>query len=178
MTLTYKEALTESMTMLAMDPLFRWVGYGLLDGKGANGTAKMVPNEKVVETTVAEGLMAGIAMGLSLSGLKPVLFVERFDFIFGALDCIVNHIDKAEEISRGEFVPSVIIRVVIGNSTKPLFTGPTHTQDLTAAMQAMLKMPVFAPRDAYEVLEYYRFAKERQDQGLGSTMLVERKDLL
>jgi pyruvate dehydrogenase E1 component beta subunit len=178
MTISYKQALIESMNLLTMDPAFRLVGYGLLDGKGGNGTLKMVPNEKVVETTVSEGLMFGIGMGLSMAGLKPLIFLERFDFIFHALDCLVNHLDKAADISRGEFNPCCIIRIVVGNRNRPLFTGPTHTQNHSDALRLMLKMPVLEPRDAYEVLEMYRHAKQRQDDGVGSTVIVERKDLL
>jgi pyruvate/2-oxoglutarate/acetoin dehydrogenase E1 component len=176
--ISYKQALIESMTMLAMDPAFRLVGYGLRDGKGGNGTLKMVPNEKVVETTVCEQLMMGMAQGMAMAGLKPLIFLERFDFIFHALDCLVNHLDKCADISRGEFNPCCIIRIVVGNSTKPLFTGPTHTQNHSEALRLMLKMPVLEPRDAYEVLEMYRHAKQRQDDGVGSTVIVERKDFL
>lgn len=176
--MTYRESLIESMTMLAMDPAFRLVGYGLLNGKGGNGTLKMIPNEKVVETTVSEGLMFGIGMGLAMSGLKPLIFLERFDFIFAALDCLVNHMDKAAEISRGEFTPCCIIRIVVGNRQRPLFTGPTHVQDFTEALRLMLKMPVIKLLTPEDVLTGYREAKANQDAGVCSTVLVEMKDLL
>lgn len=178
MNLTYKQALIEAMTTLAIDPAFRLVGYGLLDGKGGNGTLKMVPNSKVIETTVCESLMIGMSQGLSMAGLKPLVFLERFDFLMTAMDALVNHLDVCAHISRGEFVPSVILRVVVGNSTKPLFTGVTHTRNHAQALRLMLRMPVLEARDAYEVTEMYRFAKERQDKGEGSTMVVEFKDNL
>lgn len=176
--MTYKEALIESMTMLAMDDQFRAIGYGLLNQKGANGTLKMLPNEKVVECSVCEGLMGGMAQGMAMCGYKPLMFLERCDFALLALDSIVNHLDKCEEISRGEFVPCVIIRIVAGNRNRPLFTGPTHTQDFSDAFRLMLKMPVFSLKEPEEVLSAYKLAKLRQDHKLGSTMLVEYKDLL
>lgn len=178
MTLSYKEALTAAMSMLCADPLFRWVGYGLLDGKGANGTAKMVPNEKTIECIVSENLMLGMAQGLSMAGLKPTVLFERANFLMVAMDSLVNHLDCCDLISRGEFKPCVIIRVVVGGSQKPLFTGHTHVGDFSEALKLMLKMPVLVCRDAYEVTEFYRIAKQRQDDGVGSTLLVEYKDLL
>lgn len=174
----YKTALIESMTMLAMDPKFRVVGYGLLDGKGANGTMKMVPNQKVVETTVCENLMTGMAQGLSMAGLKPLLYIERADFVFCCMDALVNHIDKCALISQNEFTPSVIIRVTIGNKLKPLFTGPTHTQNVAPVLRAALRMPVVELFDAYEVTEAYKEAKRRQDNNEGSMVLLEFKDKL
>lgn len=176
-TMTYKESLAEAMVDLAKDPLRRWIGYGLLNGKGGNGTMKSIPNSQITEMPVAEGLMSGVAQGMAMGGLKPVLVFERFEFALNAADSLVNHLDKAKEISRGEFNPCVIIRCVVGNRTKPLFTGPTHVQNLTKAFRAMLKMPVYELMTPNDVLNAYTNAKHDQDNGIFSTMLVEFKDL-
>lgn len=175
MDLSYKDALKTSMTMLAQDPLTRFVGYGLKHGRAA-GSMAVASEEQIVETTVAENLMAGMAMGLAMTGLKPLLFVERADFLFNAMDAIVNHLDKAASISRGEFNPCVIIRVVIGNRLKPLFTGPTHTQDPSEAMMRLVKFPVYKVRSPDEVLVAYQVARDRQNKGECSTMIFEEKD--
>lgn len=178
MDLSYKSALTQAMEKFAQDDRARFCGYGLLDGKGANGTLKSVPNSKIVETTVAENCMAGIAHGLALTGLLPLLYVERADFLLNALDAIVNHLDKAREISRGEFNPCVIIRVTVGNKLKPLFTGPTHTQDFSEALKHMVQMPVYRVTTPDEVIAAYGRAIWEQKQGIGSSMIFDYKDLL
>lgn len=175
MDLTYRESLKQSMTMLASDPLARFVGYGLKIGR-AGGSMSTAAEYQIVETTVAENLMAGMAMGLAMSGLRPLLFVERADFLFNAMDAIVNHLDKAVSISRGEFNPCVIIRVVIGNRLKPLFTGPTHTQDPSEAMRKLVSFPVYKVRTPDEVLAAYEVARDRQARGECSTMIFEEKD--
>ena len=84
--MTYKESLTNQMNSFARDPLARFVGYGLLNGKGGNGTMKEIPNDKIYEVTVAENLMMGMAMGLALKGLRPMVILERFDFIGNCFD--------------------------------------------------------------------------------------------
>ncbi len=176
--MTYKEALSASMQSFISDPLARLVGYGLRDGRGCNGTAKMVPNEKVVECTVAENLMVGMAHGLALTGLRPMVFFERSDFLACGLSAISNHLDCAREISRGQFNPCCIIRVCVGNKDKPLFTGRTHTQNSAPAMRAMLKMPVYEVNTPDEVFAAYERAIMEQREGIGSSMIFERKDLL
>lgn len=176
--ITYKQALAFQMQELSKDPLTRFVGYGLLGGKGAMGTMQFVPDAQIVETTVAENLMTGIAHGLALTGLRPVLYFERADFLACGLSAISNHLDVAAEISKGEFRPCVIIRVTIGNKLKPLFTGPTHTSNPTAAMKAMLRMPVYEVTTPDEVEAAYQRARFEQREGIGSTMILERKDLL
>lgn len=174
----YKESLTLAMEYFAFDTLARFVGYGLLNGRGAMGTMKNVPNEKIVETTVAENLMLGIGHGLALTGLRPLIYVERADFLACGLSAISNHLDCAREISRGEFNPCVIIRATIGNSRKPLFTGPTHTSNPTQALKHLLRMPVYEVKTPDEVTAAYERAIYEQAEGIGSSLILEHKDLL
>ena len=174
---SYKEALTAAMVNLAEDPKIRFVGYGVKIGGRAHGTLKTVPDAQLVETPVAENLMVGLAIGMSLAGLRPVVFIERFDFILNALDAIVNHLDKIGSMSRGQFKPAVILRVVVGNKEKPFFTGATHTQDFTVAVEQMVRFPVQNLLTEEEVTNYYYRARLSQQRGQ-STMLIEYKDLL
>lgn len=173
---TYKEAITYKMQDLAADPLFRAVGYGLLNGKGANGTLK-IPNEQVVETIVAENLMMGMAQGLAMKGLRPMVYVERADFIFCCMSALVSHLDKCREISRGEFNPCVLIRVHVGKKNRPLFTGPTHTSDVYDMLRAALRMPVYRLTTPQEVDAAYGRAIYEQRDGIGSSVLIDYGDL-
>jgi pyruvate/2-oxoglutarate/acetoin dehydrogenase E1 component len=178
----YKDAITASMAMLGKDPLSRFIGYGLTRpasagrAAGAAGTLVGVPMEQRIETPVAENLMAGLAIGLSLKGYKPVVFYERCDFVINALDAIVNHADKLREMSRGQFNPAIIFRVVVGNYAKPLFTGITHTRNHAEAVRHLVSFPVIELTAAEKIESIYCKAKSDQDAGT-STMLVELKDL-
>lgn len=174
MDLTYRQALSQSMTMLGRDPLVRVCGYGLKVGH-EKGSFAGVPFEQLVETTVAENLLAGIGIGMSLMGLKPVIFYERFDFVLNALDAIVNHLDAAEIISNGEFRPTCILRIVVGNTQNPLFTGHTHTRNHAEALKRMVRFPVWQVRSAEEVMTAYEMAYKNLSNH--STAIVEFKDL-
>lgn len=169
-----KAELTKAMTDLGRDPMFRFIGYGM-KRNGGGGTFKGVPVSSIVETTVGENLMAGIAIGLSIKGYKPLVFFERFDFILNALDAIVNHLDKMQRISDGQFKPACIFRVVVGNVGKPRFTGPTHTQDFSEAMRLLVSFPVIKIKRADEIENIYAAARESLELG-HSTMIVEEKD--
>jgi transketolase C-terminal domain/subunit len=171
--MSYKDALIRANTYLAADPKTRFIGYGLLKGR-AMGTLVNVPDEQIIEMPVAENLMMGVATGMALAGLAPVVFIERMDFILNAMDALVNHLDKAYDLSDGEFDPKVIIRCVVGNQNKPLYTGATHIQDFSDSLQLMLKMPVFSIKDVENVSRYYNIANAVN----GSCLLVEYKDLV
>jgi pyruvate/2-oxoglutarate/acetoin dehydrogenase E1 component len=171
---SYRESLAKAMSSLADDPLCRFVGYGLTTGR-AMGT---IPRDaKCEEMPVAENLMTGVATGMALTGLRPVVYVERADFLLCAADAIVNHTDKLELMSRGEFKCGVIIRVTVGNRRKPLFTGETHVQNFAEAFRSMLRMPVIELKDAEQIVTAYQDAHEAMKNGR-STMLIEFKDLL
>jgi pyruvate/2-oxoglutarate/acetoin dehydrogenase E1 component len=173
---TYKDALVQGNIALAANDRTRFIGYGLMKGR-ALGTLKGVAANQIIETPVAENLMVGLAIGLALKGYRPVVFIERMDFILNALDAIVNHLDKAKPLSRGEFSPAVVIRTVVGNKEKPLYTGITHTQDFAEAVRHMVSFPVFQLKTPAEVTTAYQQAESNLVTGI-STILVEYKDLV
>jgi pyruvate/2-oxoglutarate/acetoin dehydrogenase E1 component len=171
--MSYKDALIEMNQMLSNDPRTRFVGYGLVKGR-ALGTLKNVGESQIVEMPVAENLMVGFSIGLSLTGLLPVVFIERMDFLVNAMDALVNHLDKIHQISRAEFRPKVIIRCIVGNRNKPLYTGMTHTQDFSDALASLVAIPVFKIKTEEDVYKFYQAAFKSQD----SSIIVEYKDLV
>lgn len=173
---SYKDALIQGNAKLAADPKTRFIGYGLQKGR-ALGTLKGITDKQIIETPVAENLMVGLAIGLALKGLRPVVFIERMDFILNALDAIVNHLDKIKALSHGEFAPAAIIRAVVGNRHKPLYTGLPHIQDFSEAIGQMVTFPVVQLKEAEQVPAAYRLAEENHVKGV-STLLVEFKDLV
>jgi pyruvate/2-oxoglutarate/acetoin dehydrogenase E1 component len=126
---------------------------------------------------VSENLMIGFALGLSLKEFKPVVFIERMDFILNALDAIVNHLDKIKEKSNNEFQPAVLIRCIVGNKNKPLYTGITHTQDYSEALKKMVSFSVLQIKKPEEVKSHYETAINNLKNNV-STILVEYKDLI
>jgi hypothetical protein len=175
--LKYKDAIRLEMEKLAKDPKVVFMGYNVKYGSKANGTLINVPDEQLIETPVAENLMLSSAIGMSMEGFLPVVYFERFNFILNALDSIVNHLDKIEGLSHGEFKPKLIIRAVIGGSKQPFFTGITHTQDFTEALKNLVdfdvvKLPVGTIEDYQEIKRIFVRALESNK----STLIIEEKD--
>lgn len=163
------------MTELGKHPDVRFIGYNTRYGGKAGGTLNGVPDEKCEEFPLAENLMAGAAIGLSLDGFIPVLWFERMDFILCALDAIVNHLNYISRLSDGQHKPAVIIRVCVGNKGKPLYTGATHTQCFMDAIKLMVAFPVVSLWWSKCVEQEYALALARARTG-ASTMLIEWKD--
>ena len=175
--MTYREALTEAMTELGRDPLTRFIGYGIAVGNGANGTLTGVPLAQRIETPVSEALMMGMAVGMSLRGLRPLVYCERMDFLPLMLDQITNQLDSIGRLSRGQFKPAVIIRVMVGSKGKPPFTALTHTRCFPQAVRQMVTFPVVECKTPEDVLGDYRFAHKMLVEDNQSTMLIDFREL-
>jgi pyruvate dehydrogenase E1 component beta subunit len=141
-------------------------------GSQAYGTLSDVDKSKCFETPLAENLMTGLAIGMSLEGFRPVLFFERHDFILNALDSIVNHLDKIESMSYGQFKTPVIIRATVGSKT-PLDAGAQHTQDFTEILKKIIKFPVIELTNSSQILAEY----EKAIKSDKPVLFIERKDL-
>jgi pyruvate dehydrogenase E1 component alpha subunit len=165
---TYKDAMNIAMTELGQQGAI-FIGYNVAKGD-AMGTLKNVPLEQKLETPVAENLMSGLAIGMSFEGFMPVLYIERHDFILNALDAIVNHIDKIERISHGEFKVPVVIRAVTADAG-PFYSGITHSQDFTKLLESGVSFPVVDPKEGKDVLRAFRDAIESERPAL----IIERK---
>lgn len=172
---TYRDRLVTAMTRLGADPRAVFVGYNVALGRFGN-TLSGVREEQLLEMPLAENLMVGAAIGMSLDGLLPVVCFERMDFITCAMDAIVNHLDKLAEISDGQHRPGVILRIVVGNRETPLFSGPTHVQNLSAGLRRMVSFPVIELKASSGIGGAYEAALARAQKG-ESTALCEFKDL-
>ena len=160
------------MKLLGSNKNVVFIGYNVKYGKAGN-TLIDVDESQLIETPVAENLMAGMAIGLSIEGYIPVVYIERCDFVLNALDAIVNHLDKISLMSHGEYNPRMIIRLVIGIKNKPFYTGLTHTQDFTKALQELVSFPVIKlPNDYDQILQIYKSALESNT----STIILEERD--
>ena len=151
---SYKEAIFECMEDLGRKG-YIFIGYNVIKGN-AMGTLASVPDIQKIETPVAENLMVGLAIGMSFEGFRPVVYFERQDFMMVAMDAIVNHLDKIERISHGEFKVPVIIRAVVADGG-PFYSGITHSQDFTKMFQAVLQMPIFTPETGSDVKTAFEY---------------------
>ena len=166
--ISYKEAMNLAMKELG-DKGAIFIGYNVAKGD-AMGTLKEVSAEQKLETPVAENLMSGLAIGMSFEEFLPVIYFERHDFMMVAMDAIVNHVDKIERISHGEFKVPVIIRAVTADGG-PFYSGITHSQDFTEVLKAAVTFPIYDPKNGKEILEAFRNARDSKRPAI----IVERK---
>jgi pyruvate/2-oxoglutarate/acetoin dehydrogenase E1 component len=169
----YKDQLIKSMEWLAEQEDTVFIGQSVsYSGNAIFNTLSTVAEEKRLEVPVFEEIQMGIATGMALEGYTPISCYPRFDFLMRAMDQLVNHLDKFQIMTDGEWKPRVIIRTSIG-STNPLNGGVQHTMDYTEALQSILgEVEIVLLDEPKDIMPEFRKAYERE----GSTLLIEYGD--
>lgn len=101
---------------------------------------------RVISTPISEAGITGLAAGLAMRGLRPVLEVMFGDFLTLCTDQIVNHITKFALMYPGVTVP-LVIRTPMGGGRG---YGATHSQSLEKMFLGVPGLTVVAPSLAHE----------------------------
>ena len=170
----YLDALTEAMKLSMEDDKTIFIGQQIVYyGNPMSKTIEGLPKERMIETPVMEETQMGMTVGLAMTGHQVISFYPRWDFVILAANQLINHLDKLEVMSDGEWKPNVIIRVGKG-SDKPLDPGHQHKADYTDAFKQMVTNCTIEKLDTPEkILPAY---KKALSQG-GIHILVEYPEL-
>jgi pyruvate dehydrogenase E1 component beta subunit len=78
------------------------------------GLQERFGNLRVQDTPLAEGLIAGMSIGMASQGLRPVAEIQFMGFLYPALDQIANHMARQRNRTRGRLTCPVVIRMPHG----------------------------------------------------------------
>jgi 2-oxoisovalerate dehydrogenase E1 component beta subunit len=81
--------------------------------------------ERVIDTPLNEAGIAGVAIGMAMTGTRPCVEIQFSDFIYPAFDQIVNELAKIRYRSGGQFTAPVVIRTPYGGGVRG---GLYHSQ--------------------------------------------------
>ena len=155
----YLDALTEAMKLSMEDDKTIFIGQQIVYyGNPMSKTIEGLPKERMIETPVMEEVQMGMSLGLAMSGHNVVSFYPRWDFLICAANQLVNHLDKINILSDGDWNPNVIIRVGKGSDV-PLDPGHQHKADYTEEFKTILKHTNVVKLDSHEkILPAYKKA--------------------
>jgi len=124
---------------------------GLLDEFGS---------ERVIDTPIAEDGIIGMAIGMSLYGLEPVVEIQFLDFIYPGFNQIVSELAKIRYRSGGHYPAHVVIRAPSGGGIKG---GLYHSQSTEAYFTHTPGLLVATPSTPYDTMGLLRTAIRGSD---------------
>jgi pyruvate dehydrogenase E1 component beta subunit len=102
--------------------------------------------ERILDTPISELGLTGVAVGAAMGGLRPIADLQYGDFIFLAMDQIVNQAAKMTYMSGGTIKVPMVLRVPVGATRR----GSQHAQSLEAFITHVPGLKVVAPSTAYD----------------------------
>jgi len=122
------------------------MGEDILDPYGGafkvtQGLSDAFP-ERVFTTPISEAGIAGVAAGIALRGLRPVVEIMFGDFVTLIADQVINHIAKFRWMYNDQVRVPLVIRTPMGGRRG---YGPTHSQTLEKLLMGVPGLRVLAP---------------------------------
>jgi 2-oxoisovalerate dehydrogenase E1 component beta subunit len=185
-TLTLVQAVTDGLRMMLRED-DRVVLLGEDIGKNGgvfratDGLQAEFGEERVIDTPLSEAGFTGAAIGMAMSGLRPVVEIQFLGFIYPAYEQIMTHAARLRSRTMGGFTVPMVIRAPYGagvrapeihcDSTEALFTHmpgikvvcPSTPYDAKGLLIASIEDP--DPVLFLEPMKCYRSVREEVPEG-------------
>ena len=95
------------------------------------GLQERFGKERVQDTPLAEGMIAGMSIGMAAQGLRPVAEIQFMGFIYPALDQIASHMARLRNRTRGRITLPLVMRMPHGGG---IHAPEHHSESLEAIL--------------------------------------------
>jgi pyruvate dehydrogenase E1 component beta subunit len=151
-TVQFREALREAMSEeMRRDENVLLMGEEVAEYNGAykvsQGMLDEFGSKRIIDTPIAELGFAGIAVGASMNGLRPIVEFMTWNFAILAADQIINSAAKMLQMSGGQYSCPIVFRG--GNGTAGQL-GATHSQSFEAFYAHVPGLKVITPSTPYD----------------------------
>ena len=159
--------------IMELDERVYMMGEDILDPYGGafkvtRGLSSRFP-ERVLTTPISEAAIVGLANGMAMRGLHPVVEIMFGDFVTLIADQLINHASKFRWMYNEQVRVPLVVRTPMGGRRG---YGPTHSQSLEKLFLGVPGLRVLAPNSLSDPADLLETAI-RQDEG--PILFVEHK---
>ena len=104
--------------------------------------------KRVIDTPVSENGITGVAVGAALAGMHPIVVHPRMDFMYYAMDQIVNQAANWYYMFGGQISVPLVIWAIVNRGGEQ---AAQHSQSLQATFTHMPGLKVVMPSTPYDV---------------------------
>ena len=102
--------------------------------------------DRILDTPISELGFFGAAVGAAIMGTRPIVDVQYSDFLFLAMDQIVNNAAQMRYMSGGTITVPVVMRAPVGATGR----GAQHAHNMERFFIGVPGLKVVAPSNAYD----------------------------
>lgn len=150
--LQYSLAINEALhQMMELDPSVFLIGQGVKSpwyvGNTAQGLLERFGENRVIDTPVSENGITGAAVGAAIAGMKAVVVHPRMDFMFFAMDPIINQAANWHYMNGGKASVPVVFWGIINRGGEQ---AAQHSQAIHGLFANIPGLKVVMPATAYD----------------------------
>ena len=151
-TLQFREAVCEAMSEeMRKDESIFLMGEEVAEYNGAYKASKGMLDEfgpkRVIDTPISELGFAGIAIGSTMTGNRPIVEYMTFNFSLVGIDQIINNAAKIRQMSGGQFKCPIVFRGPTGSAGQ---LAATHSQAFENWFANTPGLKVIVPSNPYD----------------------------
>ena len=151
-TIQFREAICEAMSEeMRRDESIYLMGEEVAEYNGAYKASKGMLDEfgakRVIDTPIAELGFAGIAIGSTMTGNRPIVEYMTFNFSLVGIDQIINNAAKIRQMSGGQFKCPIVFR---GPTASAGQLAATHSQAFESWFANTPGLKVVVPSNPYD----------------------------
>ncbi len=148
----FREAVCEAMSEeMRRDENVYLMGEEVAEYNGAYKASKGMldefGNKRVIDTPISELGFAGIAIGSTMSGNRPIVEYMTFNFSLVGIDQIINNAAKIRQMSGGQFNCPIVFR---GPTASAGQLAATHSQAFESWYANTPGLKVVVPSNPYD----------------------------
>lgn len=164
-TIQFREAIAQAMTEeMRRDESIYLMGEEVAEYNGAYKASKGMLDEfgekRVIDTPISELGFAGIGVGSTMTGNRPIIEFMTFNFALVGIDQIINNAAKIRQMSGGQFPCPIVFR---GPTASAGQLAATHSQAFESWYANCPGLKVIVPSNPYDAKGLLKAAIRDED---------------